>query len=171
MTDIEGRYRIVVVCLGNICRSPIAEAVLTQQLERAGLGSQVIVESAGTGDWHVGAQADHRARAALQRAHYYSNHTARQFRVEWFDQADLVLGMDYVNVTDLRTLAPEDESASRVRILRSFDPALMHLPEDDPQLEVPDPYYDGPSEFDAVLRMIEDAVPGVIDYLRLELTD
>jgi len=163
-------YRIVAVCLGNICRSPIAEVVLRDRIASAGLGRRVVVESAGTGGWHVGKPADHRAQAVLGAHGYDTEHAARQFDPAWFAEVDLIVGMDYNNVLDVRGMAPEQEAAVRVRILRSFDPALMHLPEDDPQLEVPDPYYDDAAAFGEVLAMIEDAVDGVVDHVRLELS-
>ncbi len=169
MTDSSGKYRIAVVCLGNICRSPIAESVLRARIRNAGLANLVDVESAGTAGWHVGESADHRSQQALQRAGYDLDHVAQQFTQADFERFDLVLGMDYNNVRDLRGIAPDSLLAGNVRIFRSFDPALMHLPEDDPSLETPDPYYGNASDFDAVLAMVEPAADGVVDHVRLEL--
>ncbi len=169
MTDSSGKYRIAVVCLGNICRSPIAESVLRARIRNAGLANLVDVESAGTAGWHAGESADHRSQQALQRAGYDSDHVAQQFTQADFERFDLVLGMDYDNVRDLRGIAPDSLLAGNVRIFRSFDPALMHLPEDDPALETPDPYYGNASDFDAVLAMVEPAADGVVDHVRLEL--
>ena len=149
----------------------MAEAVLAHRLSKAGLDHLVSVESAGTGGWHVGRGADPRTRAALAHAGYDAGHIARQFQPSWFEQADLVLGMDYSNVQDLRGMAPDDDAAIKVLMLRSFDPAFMHLPEDDPVLEIPDPYYGGEPDFDEALAMIEFSVDGVIDYIRLHLPD
>ncbi len=132
-------------------------------------GQLVGVESAGTAGWHAGESADHRSQQALQRAGYDSDHVAQQFTQADFERFDLVLGMDYDNVRDLRGIAPDSLLAGNVRIFRSFDPALMHLPEDDPALETPDPYYGNASDFDAVLAMVEPAADGVVDHVRLEL--
>ena len=110
-------------------------------------------------------------RGALRRAGYSYGHTAQQFDPGWFDRIDLVLGMDYDNVRDLRGMAPDSLQAGKVRIFRSFDPALMHLPEDDPALETPDPYYGTDADFDAVVAMVEPAADGIIDHVRLELSD
>lgn len=170
MTDSTSQqFRIAVVCLGNICRSPIAESVLTQHAEAAGLGDRIIVESAGTSGWHAGLDADHRARQALQTAGYSLDHAARQFDPAWLNRLDLVLGMDYQNVLDLRSLTTDPVEVERVRLYRSFDPVLMHLPEDDPALEVPDPYYGSQADFTDVVEMVENATTGIIDYARLEL--
>lgn len=169
MPESREPYQIAVVCLGNICRSPIAEKVLEQRLDSAGLGHQVTVESAGTAGWHAGRPADSRSQAALQRAGYGYLHTAQQFEPDWFERLDLILGMDYNNVRDLRGMAPDSLAAGRVRIFRSFDTALMHLPEDAPELETPDPYYGVDADFDAVLRMVEPAADGIVDHVRLEL--
>lgn len=162
-------YRVVAVCLGNICRSPIAAAVLEAKLEAAGLAHLTAVESAGTSGWHVGGPADPRAQAALARAGYEISHRARMFEPDWFDRADLILGMDYQNVLDVRALAPSALDVERVRPIRSFDPALTYLPEDDPELEVPDPYYGETADFDEVVRMIEAASTGVIEHVRLNV--
>lgn len=169
MPTSQPDYRIAVVCLGNICRSPIAEKVLTARLRANGLGDLAIVESAGTAGWHAGEPADPRAEQALARAGYPFTHQARQFQQADFDTFDLILGMDYSNVRDLRGLAPDEEAATNVRIFRSFDAYLMHLPEDDPALETPDPYYGTATDFDEVIAMVESAADGIIDHVRLEL--
>lgn len=147
----------------------MAGSVLHDRFALAGLAHRVAVETGGTSDWHVGAAADHRAQAALESHGYGGAHSARQFTADWFTEADLVLAMDYSNLLDLRAIAPDEEAASRVCILRSFDLTLMHLPEDDPELEVPDPYYGSQAGFIDTLRMIEAAADGVVDHVRLEL--
>lgn len=162
-------YRIATVCLGNICRSPIAEAVLAKHFSTAALRLPVQVESAGTTGWHAGEPADARAQAALQRAGYAHAHRARRFQPDWFDHLDLIVAMDYSNLRDLRAMTDDPDIQERIRMLRSFDPVLMHLPENDPQLEVPDPYYGEAKDFDDVVEMIEFAAPGVIDFVRLDL--
>src|SRR5262245_50645801 len=102
----SGDYKICVVCLGNICRSPMAEVLIKAELARAGLAERVSVESAGTGDWHLGEHMDRRARAELTRRGYDgSAHRARQIGPGWFDRFDLLLAMDQANLRTLRRMA------------------------------------------------------------------
>ena len=144
---------VIFVCMGNICRSPMAEVVLRHELEQAGL-DHVTVHSAGTGNWHVGDPLDRRAKAALARSGYPTDHVARQFEPEWFDQYHLVVALDRDNQRDLRRLAPTRLHADNVRLLLEFDP-------DAEELDVPDPYYGAASEFDDVLAQIEQACRGL----------
>ena len=158
-------YRITCVCLGNICRSPMAEVVLRDRLESAGLGDLVTVDSAGTGGWHVGRDADSRARQTLEEAGYDFHHSARQFQPDWLDEADLVLAMDLANLTDLQNLAETyDREAEHITLFRSFDPAA---PAD---AEVPDPYYGGAEGFVTVLAMVQRAAAGVVDHVSSQIT-
>jgi protein-tyrosine phosphatase len=169
MTLPEARgvpYRICMVCLGNICRSPMAAAVLTSRLADDGLHGLVVVGSAGTGSWHVGQEADPRAKAALRRRGYDgAAHRARQFDRSWFGDLDLVLALDGDNVAALRRLAPDPESRSRVRLLRSF--AADRDPRADS--DVPDPYYGTEADFDDSLAIIERSVDGLLSLMRREL--
>lgn len=157
--------------MGNICRSPMGEAVLRARLDEAGLSHAVEVDSAGTGGWHVGDDADPRARRTLARHGYPLDHTARQFDAAWFDDRDLVVAMDADNHRRLVRLAPDDGARDRVRMMRSFDPALAHLTPGQPELDVPDPYYGGDSGFDDVLAMLEAAADGVVAHVRSVLGD
>ncbi|MFC6580640.1 low molecular weight protein-tyrosine-phosphatase [Planomonospora parontospora] len=150
-------YRVCVVCLGNICRSPMAEVVLRKAVADRGLDGLVTVDSAGTGGWHQGRPMDERAAEALAgRGYDGSAHRARQFLREWYGQADLVLAMDRENLRALRRLAPP---GADVRLFRSFDPAA---PEG---AEVPDPYYGDHEGFTEVLEMIEAAAEGLAGEL------
>ena len=146
------RFRLCFVCSGNICRSPIAEVVFRDLAERAGVADRVRVSSAGTGDWHVGEQADPRALAVLE-AHGYdgSAHRARQFDPEWFADLDLVVALDRSHHRILRNWTSNDIDRSKVQLLRSFE-----SPRSD-SLDVPDPYYSDHTMFAAVLGMIERA--------------
>ena len=138
-----GRYRIELVCLGNICRSPMAHVVLEARLDEAGLGDAVEVTSSGTGDWHVGNRMDRRAAATLSAAGYDpSRHRARQYDAGSAADADLVLAMDGDNLADLGGVSP------RVMLFRAFDPV-------DPGGDVPDPYYGGDAGFEEVLTMVD----------------
>lgn len=149
-----GRYRIALVCLGNICRSPMADVVLSARVADAGLDDVVEVVSAGTGGWHAGEPMDRRAAALLTAEGYdASRHRAQQVRASWLDTYDLVLAMDDANLADLRALGPADPA--RVRLFRDFDPEGTG--------EVPDPYYGGDAGFRDVLALVErttDALTG-----------
>lgn len=166
MTDPSTPYRVCVVCAGNICRSPIAEFVLRRRLDEAGLGDLVTVDSAGTGGWHAGQQADPRALIALHDHGYDgSGHRARQFRREWFDDVDLVLALDRENYTDLSMLAPDDDARAKVQLLRSYDTEA----ETGDDTDVPDPYYGDAASFERVLLMIERAADGFVAAARDEI--
>lgn len=154
------------VCLGNICRSPMAAAVLQSRVEQNGLADDIVVESAGTGSWHVGEQADPRARAALTRRGYDGEgHRARQFSGASFDGVDLVLAMDRDNLRTLRRLAADDADAARVMLLREFDPEAV----DGGDQAVPDPYYGDERGFEAGLDIIERSVDGLLAQLQQHL--
>jgi len=157
-------YRITVVCLGNICRSPIGEAVLTDRIQRAGLSTLVEVDSAGTGDWNVGNPADSRALSTLQAHGYRLAHRARQLDARWLPEIDLLLAMDVSNYEDLLRMGPQRHGAA-LRMFRSFDPVLSHLSEPSEELAVPDPYYGSADGFVDVLAMIESASDGLVEQL------
>jgi protein-tyrosine phosphatase len=155
----DGPYRIALVCLGNICRSPMAQVVLADHLDRAGLAGQVEVSSAGTGGWHVGRPMDPRAATALIGEGYDPTaHRARQFDAGWLETHDVVLVMDRANLADVG-------SHERVRLFRDFDPV-------DRGGEVPDPYYGGDDGFGEVLSMVERTSAAIVDALqRRDRTD
>ena len=162
----SGVYRVGLVCLGNICRSPMAEVVLRAELERAGLSGRVEVDSAGTGDWHVGEPMDPRASAELSRRGYDgARHRARQFEPSWFDRYDLVVAMDESNLTQLRRMAPDAQAADRIVLLRRFDPALASRPSAR-DLDVPDPYYGEPEKYALVFDLVQPAARGLAEQLR-----
>jgi protein-tyrosine phosphatase len=146
----------------------MAEAVCRAQLAARGLGDRVAVDSAGTGSWHAGEDADERAQAALAAAGYALTHTARQFRRGWFDRYDLVIALDQGHERGLRRLAPTPAHAARVRLLRAFDPdaATAGAGAAGTDLDVPDPYYGGEAGFADCLKLIEAAMPGLL--LRVE---
>ncbi len=155
--DPDRQYQICVVCLGNICRSPMAEVVLRAELERVGLDGRVAVRSAGTGDWHLGAAMDPRARAELARRGYDgSGHEARQIQPSWLADYDLLLAMDRANLESLRAMAAgSGELAGRIELLRSFDPQAGEA------AEVPDPYYGGWQEYAEVFELVHAASRGL----------
>ena len=152
--------RVALVCLGNICRSPMADVVLEHQLAAAGV-DDVVVSSSGTGDWHVGQPMDERAAATLTAAGYdATRHRARTFTPDWFDEQDLILVMDASNRDDVLALATSDEQRAKVRMYRSFDPEA-----DSPDAEVPDPWYGGPEGFEDVLAMVERTTTEIVRHL------
>jgi protein-tyrosine phosphatase len=139
----------------------MAEALIRAELAAADLSARVSVESAGTGDWHLGEPMDRGARAELSRRGYDgSAHRARQISPDWFDGFDLLIAMDASNMWALeRMSAGRRELSWRIRLLRSFDPAAR------PGAEVPDPYGGGPGEFAAVFDMVHAAARGLIAEL------
>lgn len=161
-------YRITAVCLGNICRSPMAEAVIRARVDDAGLGALVLVDSAGTDGWHIGEDADPRALQTLRSAGYDLVHSGRQITAEWFlepGHPDLMLTMDSANYATVTALAPDASARDRVRMMRSFDPALADLTPGDPRLDVPDPWYGEHDGFTEVLAMLEAAAAGLVAEL------
>ncbi|MGW1287865.1 low molecular weight protein-tyrosine-phosphatase [Streptomyces sp. NPDC002586] len=156
-------YRVCFVCTGNICRSPMAESVFRARVTEAGLEDRVEVGSAGTGGWHEGEPADPRTVSVLEEHGYDSAHIARQFEPSWFSRLDLVIALDTGHLKALRRLAPTEEDARKVRLLRSFDPAAS----DD--LDVPDPYYGRRDGFEECLEMVESASAGLLADLREQL--
>jgi protein-tyrosine phosphatase len=156
-------YRVCFVCTGNICRSPMAESVFRARLAEAGLGDRVEADSAGTGGWHEGEAADPRTVRILEEHGYDAEHVARRFQPSWFARLDLVIALDLSHLTALRRLAPTEEDARKVRLLRSYDPSAA----DD--LDVPDPYYGGPDGFEECLEMVEAASTGLLADVRERL--
>jgi protein-tyrosine phosphatase len=138
--------RILMVCLGNICRSPTAEGVLRHLIREQGLEGQVTVDSAGTGGWHVGEPRDTRSVAAAQRRGYVIDGRGRQVTAADFAEYDLLVAMDASNLHELRRIAPAG-AEHKARALRDWDPAGSG--------DVPDPYYGGANGFDEVLDIVE----------------
>ena len=141
--------RVTTVCLRNICRSPIAAAVLATELADL----DVEVDSMGTGHWHIGQDADPRALDALARAGYALDHSARQASAAALSGTDLVLAMDQANLDDLQQMGVDDAV-----LIRAFDP-------DADDQDVPDPYYGTATDFDDVVTMVRDTIPGLREYL------
>lgn len=152
---------VLFVCLGNICRSPTAEVVFRQRVQAAGLADVLHIDSAGTGDWHIGKAPDPRSRAAaLQRGYDLSPLRARQVGPEDFRRFDYVLAMDRNNLRDLQAMRPED-ARGHLGLFLAFHPGAAPA-------EVPDPYYGGQDGFDQVLDLVEAACDGLLEHLRLQ---
>lgn len=158
MTSTGQPLRIALVCLGNICRSPMADVVLESKLADAGLSDVIVVDSGGTGGWHQGEPMDPRAAAVLEEHGYDpARHRARQVDSSWFDDHDLILTMDESNFDDARRLARTPADRAKVAMFRSYDPVAS--PGDD---EVPDPWYGAERGFENVLRLIERTSDAIV---------
>jgi protein-tyrosine phosphatase len=152
--------RILFVCMGNICRSPTAEGVMRALLREAGLEDRVEIDSAGTGGWHAGEPPDARATEAAHRRGVTLAGAARQIVPEDFERFDLIVAMDRENLRGLLAVAPDEEAAEKVRLLREFDPGAGG------DLDVPDPYYGGERGFETVLDHVQAACRGLLAELR-----
>jgi len=154
--------RILFVCMGNICRSPTAEGVMRHLVREAGLEDEIVIDSAGTGDWHAGDPPDRRSTEVARARGIVLEGAARQITVDDFKAFDYLLAMDRDNLDGIRAIAPDEASAAKARLLREFDPASAGAPD----LDVPDPYYGGPQGFETVLDQVEAACRGLLDELR-----
>ncbi len=159
MSTEPERVRILFVCMGNICRSPTAHAVLRQRLDATGLGDRIAIDSAGTHGFHVGRGPDRRAEeAARARGYAMADLRARQIEAEDLATYDYVIAMDEANLEDVQRLA---DRASRARVAR-----LLDFLSEPPQRDVPDPYYGGPNGFEQVLDLVEAASDALIERVR-----
>jgi protein-tyrosine phosphatase len=154
------RSAILFVCLGNICRSPTAEGVMRELVRRSQLQDRLVLDSAGTGAWHVGESPDARATAAARARGIVLEGSARQIQPGDFQEFDLILAMDRSNLRDLLRLAPDEQAQAKVQLLRDFDPRS------DGEQDVPDPYYGGPNGFEYVLDLVQAACEGLLGELR-----
>lgn len=163
-------YRIMTVCTGNICRSPLAEYVLRSALDDAGLSDEVEVHSSGISDEEVGRPMDRRAQAQLRSLGLDgSAHRAREFPAQAWEDTDLFLAADLNHLRALRRWAPTAAHRARIRLLRSYDPAQAGRPEED--LGMADPWYGGDEDFVTTRDQVLAAVPGVVDAVRAALAD
>ncbi len=151
--------KVLFVCMGNICRSPLAEGAFSSFLERHRLSESISVDSAGTHDYHVGEPPDPRAQAsALRRGMDISHQRARLVQREDFARFDYILAMDRQNYARLEKLSAQ-EDRHKLKLFLDYAP---HLGEG----EVPDPYYGGPGGFERVLDMVEEAAQGLLEHIR-----
>ena len=146
--------RILFVCLGNICRSPLAEAALREELAAAGLGDKVTVDSAGTGDWNVGKGPDPRMLRAAGAAGLEYGGTARMIAQADLADSDLILVMDRQNLADVQALAPDEQTRDKVQLY------LAYAGQGD--VEVPDPYHGTDEDFQAVVPIVRDAAKAIV---------
>jgi len=151
--------KICFVCLGNIVRSPLAEAIFNQKLVQIGLTDKYVVDSAAIGDWHVGERPDQRMRRVAARKGLVYDHRGRQIRKSDFEAFDLIVAMDRDNRSALYQMTRGSTEQQKIRLLREFDP------QGGPNVAVPDPYYGGLDGFDEVYRIIERSVEGLLAAL------
>ena len=145
---------VVFVCLGNICRSPMAEAVFSDMVEKAGLSDQIDIDSCGTGSWHVG-EAPHRGTQQVLRKHDISySHRARQIDNSDLAEADYLVAMDRSNLSDVQRMGDTDAD---LRLLLDYADSVD-------EKDVPDPYYTG--GFDTVYRLVEAGCEGLLAHIR-----
>lgn len=154
------KISVIFVCMGNICRSPTAEAVFRHYVDRAGLSEQFHIDSAGTHDYHIGDAPDVRTQqAALQRGYDMSSLRGRQVEAQDFSRFDYVLAMDEANLAILQRLRPSDA--------KSHLGLFLEFAQNNHAREVPDPYYGGAQGFEQVLDLVEDAARGLLQHVRL----
>ncbi len=152
------KINVLFVCMGNICRSPTAEAVFRAKVAAAGWQDRIHIDSAGTHDYHIGSPPDNRTQiAAKQRGYDLSALRGRQVTVQDFNVFDYVLAMDLANLAILQRLRPAD-AKGHLGLFLAF--ARSHS-----QREVPDPYYGGAAGFERVLDMVEDAAAGLLTHV------
>ena len=154
----QPRKRILFVCLGNICRSAAAEEIMRVYVRRVGRENEILVDSAGIIGYHRGDRADPRMRMHASRRGYNITHRSRPVRTADFYDFDLIVGMDYANLEDLRDKSPDLETQQKIVLMSKF---CRNMNVD----IVPDPYYGGEQGFENVLDMLEDACQGLLDEL------
>ena len=153
---------VLFVCLGNICRSPLAEAVFRDEVEKAGLGDRFEVDSAGTSDYHIGELPDERTIRTAAARGVRVDHASRQIEGADFERFDYILAMDTNNLRRVERLAEGAPGKAVVALLREFDDAAHS------GAEVPDPYFGGEFEFDDVHDLVERACRGLLAHIITE---
>lgn len=151
-TEVTRRpVRVLFVCLGNICRSPAAEAIFRRVVEEKGAQARFVIDSAGTSAYHSGEQPDRRMRVHALRRGIELNHVCRRVQPEDFEDFDLIIGMDASNLSNLRRMAPSVEAARKIHAMAEYFPEGSRFD------CVPDPYYEGSEGFELVLDLLDDA--------------
>ncbi|MEL6578724.1 MAG: low molecular weight protein-tyrosine-phosphatase [Cyanobacteria bacterium J06621_12] len=151
-------YKLLFVCLGNICRSPSAENIMNQLIEEAGLSSSIVCDSAGTSGYHIGAAPDRRMNLAAKKKGLELQGQSRKLKPSDLQSFDLILAMDRANYQDIVYLDREGKYEGKVRMMCDFATVK-------PDKEVPDPYYGGADGFDYVIDLLYDACAGLLDYV------
>lgn len=152
----NSKYKLLFICLGNICRSPAADGVMHALAQEAGREQEFYIDSAGIGGWHAGQLPDPRMRRHGARRGYDFSHRARQFRQEDFSRFDHIYVMDHDNYQAIMRMARDEEEKAKVKMLPDF--LRTHV-----AATIPDPYYGGDRDFEYALDLIEDACSGLLD--------
>jgi protein-tyrosine phosphatase len=152
--------KLLFVCLGNICRSPAAEGVMTRMVEKAGLADRIECDSAGTYGGHAGEKADERMMRAAAARGYDLQSISRQIRTADFDRFDMIITMDDTNYERVHRMAPSLEAAQKIYRMTDFCRTYPHA------THIPDPYYEGAQGFEHVLDLLEDACGGLLDHVK-----
>ena len=154
------KISVLFVCLGNICRSPAAEAIFINLLKKQGITDGFIVDSAGTGSWHIGKQSDYRMRIAAERRGITILSRARQITSNDFDKFNYILAMDNSNFRDINDLKSRTSGSDfgSIRKIQDFRSVFK-------EQEVPDPYFGGDEGFDHVLDILQDSVSGLLESI------
>jgi len=158
MITKERPYRVLFVCLGNICRSPTAEGLFQHQVHQSGLGAYFEIDSAGTSAWHEGEPANSKSRQTAQRHGVDVLSRSRPIRYSDFDYYDLILAMDAQNLSDLKELTKQEEHHRKIKLMRSYDPQGNG--------DVPDPYYDTLDGFEQVFHLLDRSCRTLLNDLK-----
>lgn len=154
------KKKVLFVCLGNICRSPSAEAVFTGLVKKEGLTDKFEIDSAGTGRWHAGEPADRRMQSHAIKRGYDLTSISRGFEPDIdFDHFDIIIGMDDQNISTLKSWARKGEDKAKIHKMTDFSKEWNYT-------EVPDPYYGGEAGFELVLDLLEDSCKGLLEKLK-----
>lgn len=157
MTE-EKKYKVLFVCLGNICRSPAGEGIFKHLVHEKGLDKRFVIDSAGTSGWHSGDLPDRRMREHGSKRGYRFDSRSRKFSSSDFDDFDYILAMDDNNYYDIQALVPDIDSQQKIHRMTDFLQRIQHD-------HVPDPYYSGSDGFEFVLDLLEDACEGLLNSI------
>ncbi|NDV70244.1 low molecular weight protein-tyrosine-phosphatase [Dysgonomonas sp. 25] len=158
----EKEYKVLFVCLGNICRSPAAEGIFADMVKKEGLQNRIKVDSAGTAGYHNGELPDYRMRQHGARRGYKFDSISRKFLAVDFDQFDMIIAMDDSNYDNIMRLAPDLESEKKVHRMVDFSRKYKYD-------HIPDPYYSGSDGFELVLDLLEDACAGLLEEIKQKI--
>ena len=158
----NNKYKILFVCLGNICRSPSAHGIMEGLVQQNGLTDKIEIDSAGTYGGHAGELPDSRMRAHAAKRGYKLTHRSRQVQTSDFEEFDLIIAMDDRNFANLKSLAPDLEAEAKIVRMMDFSDNIAYD-------HVPDPYYSGADGFELVLDLLEDACGNLLQNVRQSL--
>lgn len=163
VSNTPSTKKILFVCLGNICRSPTAESIFRKQIDDCGLSSQVMIDSAGTSNYHVGETSNSQMiKHATQRG-YEMTHRARVVTPQDFEEFDMVIGMDNHNINNLKQICPSPTLLSKLHKMTNF---CVHSTSD----IVPDPYGGTARDFEIVIEILEDACEGLLQEIKSQVS-